>query len=195
MNGLIKTVIAASVLVMLSLVFVGCGSQTDEGTIGPVSTDRLPSTSAAEPPAISEAMEEAVFPEVTAAPAATALVEAMEEAVFPEVTAAPAAAAFVEAVEGETVFEEVEAAMMEAETTTTGGDSAYSASDDSPYQPVSLSAGEVDDNQRWREYLEYLDEYQGPPVHEIDVSERYIITVRDNPRPPASERARTSDIG
>ncbi len=159
MNGLIKAVIAASVLVMLSLVFVGCGSQTDEGTIGPVSTDRPPSTSAAEAPAIPEAMEEAVFPEVTAAPAAAALVEA---------------------VEGETVFEEVEAAMMEPETTTTGGDSAYSASDDSPYQPVSLSAGEVDDNQRWREYLEYLDEYQGPPVHEIDVSERYIIMVRDN---------------
>ena len=162
MNGLIKTVIAASVLVMLSLVFVGCGSQTDEGTTGPVSTDRPPSTSAAEAPAIPEAMEEAVFPEVTAAPAA------------------PAATALVEAVEGETVFEEVEAAMMEAETTTTGGDSAYSASDDSPYQPVSLSAGEVNDNQQWREYLEYLDEYQGPPVHEIDVSERYIITVRDN---------------
>ena len=53
-----------------------------------------------------------------------------------------------------------------------------SAGEDAPYRPVSLSAGEVDDNRRWEEYLEYLSEYQGPPVHEVDVSERYIITVR-----------------
>ncbi len=50
--------------------------------------------------------------------------------------------------------------------------------EDEPYRPVSLSAGEVDDNRQWQEYLEYLAEYQGPPVHEVDVSERYIITVR-----------------
>ena len=50
--------------------------------------------------------------------------------------------------------------------------------EDAPYRPVSLSAGEVNDNRRWDEYLEYLAEYQGPPVHEVDVSERYIITVR-----------------
>ena len=50
--------------------------------------------------------------------------------------------------------------------------------EDEPYRPVSLSAGEVDDNRQWEEYLEYLAEYQGPPVHEVDVSERYIIMVR-----------------
>ena len=55
-----------------------------------------------------------------------------------------------------------------------------SVSEDKPYQPVSLSAGEVDDNERWDEYLEYIKEYQGPDVHKVDVSERHIITVRDN---------------
>ena len=49
-----------------------------------------------------------------------------------------------------------------------------------PYQPVSLSAGEVDDNELWEEYQEYLERYEGPPVHRVDVSERYIITVLDN---------------
>ena len=46
-----------------------------------------------------------------------------------------------------------------------------------PYQPVSLSAGEVDDNERWEEYQEYLEQYAGSAVHKIDVSERYIISV------------------
>ena len=48
-----------------------------------------------------------------------------------------------------------------------------------PYRPASLSAGEVDDNEQWEDYLEYLAKYHGPAVHEVDVSERYMITVRD----------------
>lgn len=43
----------------------------------------------------------------------------------------------------------------------------------------ALSAGEVNDNERWDEYLLYVREYSGAPVHEVDVSERYIITVTD----------------
>ncbi len=46
-------------------------------------------------------------------------------------------------------------------------------------RPVELTAGEVDDNQRWTEYLQYRDEYRGPRVHDVDVSERYTITVLD----------------
>ena len=56
---------------------------------------------------------------------------------------------------------------------------------------VSLSAGEVNDNQRWDEYLLYRSEYSGPSVHDADVSERYIITVRDSlgrPVPNAAVR-------
>ena len=52
------------------------------------------------------------------------------------------------------------------------------------YVPVSLSAGEVDDNEQWEEYLGYRDRYQGPAVHDVDVSERYIISVRDSSNRP-----------
>ena len=48
------------------------------------------------------------------------------------------------------------------------------------YQPVSLSAGEVNDNKRWSEYLQYRRDYRGPAVHDVDVSERYVITVSDS---------------
>ena len=61
-------------------------------------------------------------------------------------------------------------------------------------QQVSISAGEVDDNQRWAEYMKYREEYDGPPIHDLDVSERYIITVIDaegHPVPNAIVRAST----
>ena len=45
--------------------------------------------------------------------------------------------------------------------------------------PPVLKAGEIDDNRTWREYLDFLDRYQGPGVHPTNVSERYIITVRN----------------
>ena len=46
-------------------------------------------------------------------------------------------------------------------------------------QPA-LSAGEVNDNERWDEYLQYRDQYAGPTIHDVDISERYIITVSDS---------------
>ena len=55
-----------------------------------------------------------------------------------------------------------------------GGDSDYL------YQPVSLSAGEVNDNERWADYLQFRRDYRGPAVHDVDVSERYVITVSDS---------------
>ena len=64
-------------------------------------------------------------------------------------------------------------------------------------QQVSISAGEVDDNQRWAEYMKYREEYDGPPVHSLDVSERYIITVIDaegHPVPNATVRASTGKV-
>ncbi len=45
--------------------------------------------------------------------------------------------------------------------------------------PSDLKAGEVDDNDRWDDYLDYRREYRGPRVREVDVTERYIITVLD----------------
>ena len=42
-----------------------------------------------------------------------------------------------------------------------------------------LKAGEVDDNQKWDDYLTYRRGYQGPLVHDRDVSERYTIQALD----------------
>ena len=56
-----------------------------------------------------------------------------------------------------------------------------------------LSAGEIDDNQRWDDYLRYRSEYVGPPIHEVDVSERYTITVLDSHnRPVPNAKVRVS---
>ena len=59
-----------------------------------------------------------------------------------------------------------------------------------------LSAGEIDDNQRWDDYLRYRSEYVGPPIHEVDVSERYTITVLDSHnRPVPNAKVRVSAGG
>ena len=58
-----------------------------------------------------------------------------------------------------------------------------------PMQPQpDLKAGEVDDNQRWSEYLQFTTDYEGPPVHRTNLADRQIITVLDrdgNPVPNA----------
>lgn len=46
-------------------------------------------------------------------------------------------------------------------------------------QADPLRAGEVDDNAQWDDYLFYRRNYSGPRIHERDVSERYIIEVKD----------------
>ncbi len=57
------------------------------------------------------------------------------------------------------------------------------------YQPVDLTAGEVNDNEKWTEYLSYRDNYRGPPVHDVDVSERFTITVLDSLERPVPNAA------
>jgi hypothetical protein len=47
-------------------------------------------------------------------------------------------------------------------------------------QQSHLSAGEVDDNARWDDYLLYLRDYHGPAVIETDVSQRHQIWVADS---------------
>ena len=58
-----------------------------------------------------------------------------------------------------------------------------------PMRPQQdLKAGEVDDNQRWNEYLQFTKDYDGPPVHRTNLADRRIITVLDrdgNPVPNA----------
>ena len=51
-----------------------------------------------------------------------------------------------------------------------------------------LKAGEVDDNQRWNEYLQFTKDYDSHPVHRTNLADRRIITVLDrdgNPVPNA----------
>jgi Mg-chelatase subunit ChlD len=51
-------------------------------------------------------------------------------------------------------------------------------------QAQPLRAGEVDDNAQWDDYLLYRRQYQGLPVHDRDVSERYIVEVKDGQGQP-----------
>ena len=94
-----------------------------------------------------------------------------------------------------------------AETKGSRGDpgATLAASGRSPRSPdwhkervqAELKAGEVDDNQRWQEYLDFVEEYRGPPVHATNLSNRQIITVLDrqgNPVPNAQVKiGRRSD--
>lgn len=51
-------------------------------------------------------------------------------------------------------------------------------------QTQPLKAGEVDDNRQWDDYLLYRRNYGGPQVHDRDVTERYIIEVKDGQNHP-----------
>lgn len=47
-----------------------------------------------------------------------------------------------------------------------------------------LKAGEIDDNANFADYLSYVNTYQNGGVRQVDVSERYIITVVNNQQQP-----------
>ena len=64
-----------------------------------------------------------------------------------------------------------------AETTTTGADLTLN-------QNSRLTAGEVDDNAQWDDYLLYLQNYSGAYVERVDVSERHQIWVQDSQERP-----------
>ncbi|MCP4427774.1 MAG: VWA domain-containing protein [Chloroflexi bacterium] len=51
-------------------------------------------------------------------------------------------------------------------------------------QNSRLTAGEVDDNAQWDDYLLYLREYSGAAVMRVDVSERHQIIVQDSQGAP-----------
>ncbi len=66
-----------------------------------------------------------------------------------------------------------------------------------PYREVNqqqepeVRAGEVDDNENWAEYLEYRRNYRGPFVHDVDITERYLITALDSENRPILDAAVT----
>lgn len=61
-----------------------------------------------------------------------------------------------------------------------GDTAAASTSSLSLEQTSRLTAGEVDDNAQWDDYLLYLRNYQGAAVIRVDVSERHQIVVQDS---------------
>lgn len=104
-------------------------------------------------------VDEAASGEVISAPPAESRVELYAS------TATPAEMAPLPAAE-----------MAEADRAgVTAGESAVVA----PQQAAPLRAGEVDDNKAWDDYLLYRRQYQGLPVHDRNVSEHYIIEVKD----------------
>ena len=54
-----------------------------------------------------------------------------------------------------------------------------------PGTPVT--AGVVDDNQQWSEYLNYRDRHQGLRVNDRDITERYIVRVVDAAQQPVHD--------
>jgi len=62
----------------------------------------------------------------------------------------------------------------------TAGDEAPRAETGASQAP-NLRAGSVDDNAEWDDYLLYRQQFiqWGIPVHDLDVSERHVITIRD----------------
>ncbi len=61
-------------------------------------------------------------------------------------------------------------------------------------QGTPLKAGEVDDNADFAQYLEYLRSYSGPPAQQVDVGERYILTVvNERQQPVLDARVRLFD--
>ncbi len=98
-----------------------------------------------------------------------------QEVAYEQQQAQQAAAEYQQEAE-EAEYEQAEEAMEdEAEEA-----SSETSSGGSDVQRPSLSAGEVNDNERWDEYLQYRSEYAFLHVHDVDISERYIITVTDS---------------
>jgi hypothetical protein len=51
-------------------------------------------------------------------------------------------------------------------------------------QGTPLKAGEVDDNADFAAYMDYLRTYSGPPARQVDIGERYILTVTNEQQQP-----------
>ena len=162
-------VAAASLVVGAATVGCGFGGGESETAAKLVVRDPPAAMAAAAPAPAAPAMPAAV---ATAAPAA-----AFETVV----KAMPVEGVVVKEVPVETVVEKVVVKEVAVEKLI-AAPSAAAAEASAPrreYIPVDLTAGEVDDNKQWTEYLRYRSDYRGPPIHDVDVSERFTITVLD----------------
>ena len=165
-------------IVTLVGALVACGSAEPKTRMQP----QQPAPAAQAAPVAQQVVSAPAQP----APAAPAAPAAMSEAPAAAAVATAAPAAMSEAPAAERIERSESVASDEAEAPAAGP----------AYQPVSISAGEIDDNQRWVEYIKYREGYEGPQVNDFDVSERYIITVVDAvgyPVPNATVRIATEE--
>ena len=164
-------VAAASILVGAAT--VACGeSETVDRTV------------VREPPAAMAVPASAPAPAATAAPAAAF------ETVVKEV---PVERAVAKEVPIEKVV--VSEVVVEKSMTAPPAAAAEASAPRRQYRPVELAAGEVNDNETWTEYLRYRDDYRGPPIHDVDISERFTITVLEALERPVPNAAVSVSAG
>ena len=89
--------------------------------------------------------------------------------------AAPAAA---ESAPAESAAPMTEAA-AEASSGYGGGGESYSGGGNYASPQATVTAGVVDDNEDWNDYLSYLDRHRTEWANKVDVHDRYPIQVRD----------------
>ena len=171
-------VAAASILIGAAT--VACG---ESATADRTAVTNAPVAAAAPEPALTAAPLSAPAAAPAAIPAsAPARVRAATAAPAPAaMAAAPAPAAAVAAVVKEVPAEKVVAkeVVVERIVEVSHAAAAEASAPRREYRPVDLTAGEVNDNEKWTEYLRFRDDYRGPPIHDVDVTERFTITVLD----------------
>ena len=151
----VKVIAAVLGLVTMATMLAACASET----VKEVPVERVVTETVLKEVPVEVVVEKVVEVEVVKEVSVPGETVVVEKEVIKEVP--------VEVVVEKEVVKEVEAeAWVESEST-------------SP-----LSAGEIDDNERWEDYLVYRDSYRGPLVHDVDVSERYVISVRDSHERP-----------
>ena len=171
------------------------GSGDGDGAAPMVAQPAAATAAAARPTAAATAL--AVRP--TAAATAAATTAAATTAAATTAAAAETAAtsttvvAFRESPSAAPTAAVIAAATAAATAAVESSPPADDSSPASERQRTALSAGEVNDNERWDEYVYYRNQYSGPPVHDVDITERYVITVTDaNGRPVHNARVRVS---
>lgn len=67
-----------------------------------------------------------------------------------------------------------------------GSDTVHPDTLPAPNYQSPLTAGQVDDNSKFSDYLSYLQQYSGEPVHPVDVSKRLFVRVVDSSQQPVA---------
>ncbi|NTV64738.1 MAG: VWA domain-containing protein [Oscillochloris sp.] len=124
---------------------------------------------------------------LTNAPTAAVAARESGAGALPAATSAPESAALgTMPTAGELAADSGAAPPASADSGSEPGDggSTTSAAPRPQGQEASLKAGEINDNEHFSDYLDYLKSYQGRDVRLADVSERYLIKVIDDNQQP-----------